>query len=583
MLTLVVQMTLAILDLIGVAVLGVLGALAIRGVQSQKTGDRTAKFLEFVGMSNLSLQQQVAILGSIATLFLVGRTLFSMFMSHKILHFLSSRSASISSTLLSKMLANETSTLINENAVKLQYILGPGVSAIGVGILGTFANMVGDFSLLIVISAGIIFVNTEIAIFSILIFGGVGLLLYFKLHLRAEKIGHNFAELTMSADRGISELIYGNREIYVRDRRQHYLDEITRRKQNLAYFYAENAFIPNISKYVIEITVVVGAMLVSALEFIRLDAAHAVAGLAIFLVAGTRVAPALLRLQQGFIAMKSHLGIANETLTSIYRLKSLPELKKNNAGLKLDHPNFQPTVKIEKMVFRYSENPNFELNIPRLEIKSGETVAIVGPSGSGKSTIVDLLLGLNHPKSGTISISGVSPEAAITTWPGAIGYVPQDIFISDASILENVALGFSESDIRVDVALKALEQSQLLDYLNSLPDGIHSMVGNRGSKLSGGQKQRLGIARALYTSPKFLILDEATSALDGVVENDLSLALNNLRNSVTLVIVAHRLSTVKMADNILYVENGRIQASGTFDQLREKVPHFDLQAKLSGL
>jgi ABC-type multidrug transport system fused ATPase/permease subunit len=135
----------------------------------------------------------------------------------------------------------------------------------------------------------------------------------------------------------------------------------------------------------------------------------------------------------------------------------------------------------------------------------------------------------------------------------------------------------------VDVALKALEQSQLLDYLNSLPDGIHSMVGNRGSKLSGGQKQRLGIARALYTSPKFLILDEATSALDGVVENDLSLALNNLRNSVTLVIVAHRLSTVKMADNILYVESGRIQASGTFDQLREKVPHFDLQAKLSGL
>jgi ABC-type bacteriocin/lantibiotic exporter with double-glycine peptidase domain len=576
-------MIFAILDLLGVAILGVIGAIAIRGVQSQKPGDRASKFLEFLGMSHLSLQHQVAILGISASIFLVGRTIFSMIMSRKILHFLSSRGAAISSSLLAKMMANENSQLLNANAVKQQFILGPGVSAVAVGILGTFATILGDFSLLIVITAGVIVVNFEIALVSVVIFGGIGLLLYFKLHLRAEQIGNNFARISMQADQEIAEIIYGNREIYVRNRRYFYLENLANRKKELAFYYAENSYMPNIGKYVIEITVIVGAVLVSALEFIRQDASHAVAGLAIFLIAGTRIAPALLRLQQGFITIKSHLGIAKPTLESLERVKNYSELAPTHESLDLEHHGFIPEIRIKNLNFRYPGDSNFELSITDLHILPGETVAIVGPSGSGKSTLVDLLLGIITPVTGEIEISRLKPELAISKWPGSIGYVPQTIYVSDASILENVGLGYSLPEINVESAKDSLEQAQLMQLVQDLPEGINTNVGNRGSRLSGGQRQRLGIARSLYTKPKLLILDEATSALDGLIENDISTEISNLKSTMTVVLIAHRLSTVKLADRIIYVDNGKIRAIGTFTDLRTAVPDFDKQAKLSGL
>lgn len=579
---LAVQVFLSVLDLIGVAVLGLVGAIAIRGVQSQKPGDRASKVLEMLGLDGLNIQQQVAILGIASAIFLVGRTLFSMLMSRKILHFLSSRSATISSSILSKILSNENSTLVNENAVKLQFILGPGVSAIAVGILGTFATIVGDFSVLIVITIGVIVVNPEIAILSVVIFGGVGLVLYYKLHLRAENIGNGFARLSMQADQDIAEIIYGNREIYVRNRRHYYLQQLTKKKEEIAYFYAENSFIPNIGKYVIEITVILGAVLVSALEFLRQDSSHAVAGLAVFLIAGARIAPALLRLQQGFIAIKSHLGIARTTLETHERVKDLPGLATPISETNYSHEGFTPVIEISELTFRHSNESTFELNVPYLHIKPGERIAIVGPSGSGKSTLVDLLLGLHSPEVGEIKISNFNPETAVSKWPGAIGYVPQDIYTSERSILENIAFGFDAKDIDVNRATESLREAQLQEFVEALPEGIKTKVGERGSRLSGGQRQRLGIARSLYTKPKLLILDEATSALDGIIENEVSEAINNLRNGITIVLIAHRLSTVRMADRIIYMEKGRIRAIGTFSELREVVPDFDKQAKLSG-
>lgn len=581
--TVVAQMLLAILDLIGVAILGLIGAITIRGVQSQSPGERAAKFLEFLGMSQLTFQLQIGLLGVVACTFLVSRTLFSMVITRRILHFLSSRSAEISSSLISKLLANENSLLLNENAVKQQYILGPGVSAVAVGILGTVATLAGDFSLFLVITIGVIAVNFEIAILSMLIFGGVGFLLYFKLHRRAESIGNSLAKLTMQADQEIAEIIYGNREIYVRNRRFHYLERLTKQKRELAFSYAENAFLPNIGKYALEITVIFGAVLVSAWQFLRLDASQAVAGLSIFLIAGTRLAPALLRIQQGFIAVKSHLGLARPTLETLERVKSFSELFPSNDKLDIIHKGFVSQVEIKNLEFSHSSESSFKLFIPDLRIMPGETVAIVGPSGSGKSTLVDLILGLLTPEVGEVSISSLKPENAISKWPGAIGYVPQSIYISQTSILENVALGFSGADINLELATDSLENAQLMGLIRELPEGIYSNVGARGSRLSGGQRQRLGIARSLYTKPRLLILDEATSALDGLTENDVSEAINGLKSTMTLLLIAHRLSTVKLADRIIYMENGKIRSIGNFSELRASIPDFDKQAKLSGM
>jgi ABC-type multidrug transport system fused ATPase/permease subunit len=207
----------------------------------------------------------------------------------------------------------------------------------------------------------------------------------------------------------------------------------------------------------------------------------------------------------------------------------------------------------------------------------------VGPSGAGKTTFVDLLLGILQPDSGKVLISGVTPIEAVTKYSGAVAYVPQNVYIANGSIKHNVTLGYSENQIDDKDVWDALKMAHLSDHVYNLPNGLDENVGENGNRLSGGQRQRLGIARAVFTKPKLLILDEATSALDGQSEAEISAAISELKGSTTLVVIAHRLSTVRDADTVLYFEQGRIKARGAFEEIRTLVPDFDNQAKLMGL
>jgi ABC-type multidrug transport system fused ATPase/permease subunit len=207
----------------------------------------------------------------------------------------------------------------------------------------------------------------------------------------------------------------------------------------------------------------------------------------------------------------------------------------------------------------------------------------VGPSGAGKTTLIDIILGLITPESGDVLISGIKPSEAIVKHPGAISYVPQDILISDGSVKDNVVLGYDKSQVPQAQIEKALDIAQLSKVVSSMSNGLDTQVGDRGTLLSGGQRQRLGIARALITNPKLIVLDEATSSLDGQTESELSDAINKLKNQATVILVAHRLSTVRTADQVIYIAEGVIKATGTFDQIRAAVPDFEQQAQLMSL
>jgi ABC-type multidrug transport system fused ATPase/permease subunit len=579
----IAQVGMGFLDLFGIAMIGILGALAITGVQSGEPGNRVSTALRLMQIESFSFQTQVAILALLAGVLLTGRTLLSIYFTKRILYFLSLRAASISSNLVSNLLRESLLKVKKRTTQQILYSVTVGVNSLVLGVIAVAVSLITDIAVLIVIALGLFYVDPFIAVSSFLFFAAIGFTLYYVMNIRAVSLGERNAILTIASNQKINEVFSSYRELIVRNRRSYYAQEIGHQRVLLARTQAETTFMPNYSKYIFEIAVVVGAILISASQFILHDAGRAIGTLAVFLAAGTRVAPAILRIQQGAVNIKGNMGSAQPTLDLLDELGELYEVEFGEDKIDFVHENFTSKIQMKKVVLTYPGNPTPTIDQVSLEIDGSKIVAIVGPSGAGKTTLVDVLLGVLKPDSGEVIVSGVPSSESISKWPGAISYVPQDVLIVDGTIRHNIALGFPPSTLNEEQIMFAIENSALGEYVKSLPKGIDTEVGEAGAKLSGGQKQRLGIARALYTNPKLLVLDEATSALDGETESLVTESIQKLRGKVTVVMIAHRLSTVRNADVVIYMQSGKVQAVGTFEEVRREIPNFDHQANLMGL
>ena len=580
--TTLITISLAILDLFGVLLIGVISSLSITSLGNGQIGDRVSKALRFLQIDNLDFESQAIVVGLIAALLLITKTILSLFLIRKTMFFMARRAASMSADLISRYFSISVSEINRRSAQTSIYALTTGVNSVMVGVVGASIALISDISLLLVMGMGLFLVDPITAFSTAIIFGFVAFILYKNMHKKIQELGEQQGLLQIEVSQRIFEAINSYRELLVGDRRGYYARQIGNLRYKLADGGVTISFMAMISKYILEITLVLSALLLALYQFSTSTAFRAIATITIFIAASTRIIPAILRLQQGMLGMKVALAQAKPTISLIEELSKIPHENWQIRALSRIHTGFLPTAQVSSVSFAY-ENSAEVLKKVNLKANSGEFIAIVGGSGAGKTTLVDVMLGALEPQTGEVKISGLSPRVAFSQWPGAVAYVPQDSPVINGTIRENLSLGYPAKEVVDQYCWESLKQAHLDDFVKSLPNQLDTYVGDRGTRLSGGQKQRLGIARALITNPKLLILDEATSSLDGITESEISEELRNLKGEVTLIVIAHRLSTVVNADRIYFVDSGILKGVGTFSELKAAHPEFLEQASLMGL
>jgi ABC-type multidrug transport system fused ATPase/permease subunit len=581
-----IQIFLSFLDLIGVAFFGLIGSVTVAAISSTKVAGRTESVINFLRLENYSSQLQVGILGALAAILMVAKTLASLYFNKKVIFFLSRRSAIITANLTSNLFKKSFTEIKRQGSQKLIYTLTNGVDRITVGVLAMSVALIADLSLLIVLILGLIFVNPIMTIILLLGLTLISSILYLFIKNKNKQLAILGAQYSISSSTKIFEAVGSYRELLLRGQRQVFADGIGRARLNQADANAKSTYLMNFNKYILEASVLLITLMIAGIQFLLSDALRSVATLTLFFAAISRIAPAIFRIQQNILTIKSSLGGAKPTLELIETLNlSINRLdnKKVVEAVPVLHDGFIGEIAINGLNFKYSGSEKYAVSDVNLELSTGMYVAIVGPSGAGKSTFVDLMLGLHHPSSGRVEISGLDAIGAIEKWPGAVAYVPQEIQLVSGTISENVLLGFRNDDQNNKLVLNALKKAQLNEYIDAKDGILETNIGDEGGKLSGGQRQRIGIARALLTNPKILVMDEATSALDAQTENNISNTINKIKQESLVIVVAHRLATARKADIVIYMEEGKIKAQGSFDQVRALVPNFDTQAQLMGL
>lgn len=339
-----------------------------------------------------------------------------------------------------------------------------------------------------------------------------------------------------------------------------------------------SSFFSELPKYLIEVVFVFGVVVLALLLFNLYPAEEAISVMGVFTVAAMRMMPSV----NGAIATVNMIRAGSVGLEILSH--EVDKIKRNtpNSALPTSGTEFAGDIEVRNLVFGYDrEQP--VLNKVSLRIPQGSTVAFVGSSGSGKSTLVDVILGLLPVQEGEVLSAGKNIHDDVRAWQSQMGVVPQTVYMIPGSLRDNIAFGLDSHLIDDEAVLRAARDADLGDLVDSLPEGIYEDLGQDGNRLSGGQRQRLGIARALCRAPQLLVLDEATSALDNKTEYRITETINNLRGKVTTIVVAHRLSTIRDADQIYYLKNGVVAGQGTFTELEATVPEFAELVRLGKL
>lgn len=496
-----------------------------------------------------SKQNFIYLFLSIVVLVFIVKTVFIVFLNHKQNRFLTNITSYISNNLFISYLSQpykfhlerNASDLIKNIQVEVYYLYVFLFSIITLFIEGGF---------IISIIATLIFIEPFGAI-SIGIFYGFLTFIFLKFtKIKLNKWGELRQELDGELSKTALEGLGGIKDLLILDKTSYYIEQFSRKNHLRARLNANHGTVSQIPRFYLELVSILGLVSFIIILMIKgMETASLITILGVFVAGTFRMIPSLNRIIAANQSMKYYLP----SIDIIFNEIKLYDQNKKTENSKYDF-KFQNEIKLHNVGFKYSKENEILKNI-NLKIIKGQNIGIIGESGSGKSTLVDLLVGLHKPTSGEILVDGKKDFQLKQSWRRKIGYVSQSIYLIDDTIKNNIALGIPEDKINIARINELIKDVQLDKFIESLELGFDTRVGERGVQLSGGQRQRIGIARALYNQPEILILDEATSALDTDTEKEVMKSIYDLKDFKTLIIIAHRISTLNNCNKVIEIKN----------------------------
>ena len=449
------------------------------------------------------------------------------------------------------------------------------------GVLLSFSTIVAEGALFLFIMVTLALVDFGTAVAVLVYFVAIVFSFQRAISQRTRRLGQRIARESVTAINLILSLSRAYKELSVAGRKSHFLGKFGTSRSSVARDFGLQRFVMGLPRYYIEAALITGIVSLIIWNFLRGSLAESVVSIGMLLAAGTRLLAAVLPFQNAISELRIAAPKAERAQALIEEARDFfpPHRAESETATSSAAP-MSWDLEVKDLSFRFADSTKNLLERVNFKVHAGRVLALVGPSGAGKTTLADLLLGLYEPLEGEILLGGMPPDQLRRISRGSIAYVPQHPGVVAGTWAENVALGRDSAEISESRVESCLDAAGLLSHVLGQEGGVSAQIRRRGSALSGGQIQRLGIARALYDNPKLLVLDEATSALDAEAEAHVMDFLAGLRGTLTTVIIAHRISTVQDADTVIVLNRGKVEGSGTFQEVRRKVPMIENYVRL---
>jgi ATP-binding cassette subfamily C protein len=578
----IARLSLNALDIVAVGLMGLLGALTATGLSGQR--------LNLFGyeIPQPSPSNVIVLVAAVAFLFILKGGLGILLARWQSV-FLASIEIKNSAKVTRYLFSGSLTRVKRYSRAEIGFLVETSVSATFSGVLGSMTTLIIESGLFLSIFVLFVVVDWTAALAIAIYFAILIWILQRSTARHYLQSGKAVRDSAVDSGGAILEMVDGYREIAVLSKQDFFITRFIEARKVSARTMVTLQILKSLPRYVAESGLILGALGFVVWQLSSGSLGEGLIALGIFLAGSFRMMGAILPLQSVWNELRVSQNWVVMAQEILVQLRDTPELLDPTiyAETKLTTgPRARGTsshalgVVFEDVVFTHLDKTEPTIKGVSFAISSGGYEALIGPSGAGKTTLVDLLLGLYKPDSGTILVDGRDPRVLREESPGLISYVPQRPGLVSGTIANNVALGQTPEEIDEAGVRDALQKAQLLDFVDTLPEGIHSSLGVHSDSLSGGQIQRLGFARALYTKPRLIVLDEATSALDAATEASVASSIKNVGAETTVVVIAHRLSTIQDADQVHVIDDGQVVSSGTFSQVRKKVPMIEEYVQL---